>query len=466
MADGAGDIVAVETDAQFAVLGAAMFEPECIPDLPLRPEHFLEPTCGRIWEAVTDLAANGRGTDPVVVHHALKADPGLASLGGMGFLVDLLDHAPPASKAPHFAAVVLDQFQRHRVEALAHDTGARIKCGDQTSEVIAELEQGLSDLARDGPDKGAWQSVSSVVSQAVDRAKTSTGMGGLSTGLRDLDDVSGGLRKGQMIILGGRPGMAKSSAALNIARAVSQQGRGVAFFSMEMPDHDLGLRVACDIAHDPFWARSPHYFTAEKGRLDTDQWAALDEAVKAAGTLPIAFDARPGLTVPQMLSATRRRFREWERQGVEPGLVVVDHLLLARADRERQGNKVAETGDVSRGLAEMAKILDVPVLALCQLNRAVEGRGTDRRPSLADLKWSGDLEADARLVMFLYRPEYYVRKPEDANDPAAEIAYREKLERVKHKLFWLVEKNNNGPTGEVETYCNIAASAIRNRMTA
>jgi replicative DNA helicase len=143
--------------------------------------------------------------------------------------------------------------------------------------------------------------------------------------------------------------------------------------------------------------------------------------------------------------------------------VIVDHLTIAKADQDRKGNKVAEVGDISRGLAEMAKTLDVPVIALCQLSRDVEKREKDKRPTLADLRWSGEIEQDARVVTFLYRPEYYVRPPEE-NTIEARAEYQERLQPVKNKLFWLIEKNNNGPTKQVETYCDIACSAIRNKL--
>jgi replicative DNA helicase len=165
-----------------------------------------------------------------------------------------------------------------------------------------------------------------------------------------------------------------------------------------------------------------------------------------------------------MESCARRAIRDWDRKGITPGAIIVDHLTIARADQDRKGNKVAEVGDISRSLAEMAKRLDVPVVALCQLSRQVEARtNADKRPSLSDLRWSGEIEQDARLVMFLYRPEYYCRRPEDESDHEAMMEWKTKLDKVRRRLWWLVEKNNNGPTGEVETHCDIACSAIRDR---
>lgn len=264
-----------------------------------------------------------------------------------------------------------------------------------------------------------------------------------------------------------------SSAGLAVARSLASRGKGVAFFSMEMPDTPLGLRMACDEAfdrHSPVYcgrSRNPTYFAAERHELDADQWRDLEAAAGRIAGWPLMFDTRPGLTPSVMESAARKAFRDWERQGVEPGAVIVDHLTIARSETDRKGNKVAEVGDVSRALAEMAKRLNVPVVALCQLSRQVEARGnTDRRPELADLRWSGEIEQDARQVIFLYRPEYYVKPPENEADFEAMAEYRAELDKVRNKLFWLVRKNNNGPVCQVETFCDIACSAIRDREAA
>jgi replicative DNA helicase len=150
--------------------------------------------------------------------------------------------------------------------------------------------------------------------------------------------------------------------------------------------------------------------------------------------------------------------------GIPAGPVIIDHLGIIRPEKERQGSKHAEIADISRGLAEMAKRLDVPVIALCQLNRGVEGR-EDKRPILADLRQAGELEEDSRLVIFMFRPEYYFRPPQDPGAETHEqrVERETKLARNRNKLFWLIEKNNNGPLGHVETFCDVACSVVRDR---
>jgi replicative DNA helicase len=284
----------------------------------------------------------------------------------------------------------------------------------------------------------------------------------LSTGLSDLDAMTGGFRRGEMAVIAGRPAMGKSTAGLAVAKAFAQRGQGACFFSMEMAEVALGLRMACDAAYvrNRPETRAP-YFLADRGQLRDDQWYAYLAASTEMADWPLMFDTRPGQTPAQMEAKARRQFRKWEAAGIEPGCIVVDHLTIAGTDNDRRGNKVAEVGDTSRGLAEMAKRLNVPVIALCQLSRDVEKRDLkDTRPRLSDLRWSGEIEQDARLVLMLWRPEYYIKAPLD-NDGDADIAYHASLDPVRNRLFWLVEKNNSGPTGQVETFCDMACSAIR-----
>ena len=378
---------------------------------------------------------------------------------------------PPLARAASYSAIIADAALKRDLIRASNAIGFAARQTDAPAiEQLSEAERALAELAHHGGAPVVWQSAGQITADAIMQARTRNGIVGLSTGLGELDDAIGGLRAGQMVLLAGRPGMAKSTAGLHIAKAVAQAGRGVIFYSMEMPAFDLGLRMACDIAHDPFAVRyggvsiNPRYFDAARGRLSETQWRSLEYAREDIVDWPLLFDERPGLTVPAMLAGARRQFRAWERKGVEPGVIIIDHLTIAKPDQDRRGNKVAEVSDISRSVAEMAKTLNVPVVALCQLSRDVEKRDKDKRPQLSDLRWSGDLEQDARLVCFLYRPEYYLRPPEDENDFEKMGTYRESLEKVRHKLFWLIEKNNNGPTAQVETYCDVACSAIRDRL--
>lgn len=460
-------------DAEQSVIGCAFIYHDESADAfeRLKPEHFFEPTHAMLWARILAQRAKSGFADPITVAAAMGEHEGFGESGGVKYLADLVDRAYAYGLSAHVDAII-DRAVRRRVQAIgadisgrAHDTGAAT-----ATELVAEMEQALAEVAHANGEPSAWRTAGAITAEAINVARTQKGLVGLSTGLEALDEQIGGLRRGQMIVIAGRPAMGKSSAALQIAKAVARKGKGAAFFSMEMPDFDLGLRMACDVAHDPLAMRyagksiNPCYYDAARGRMTDEQWWRLDSAREEIEQWPLLIDVRPGLTTTAIQNAARRQFRKWEHAGVEPGCILVDHLTIARAEKERSGNKVAEVGDISRALAEMAKTLDVPVVALCQLSRDVEKRDKDKRPTLADLRWSGEIEQDARVVTFLYRPEYYLRKPQDPTDFEAETRWRDDLEKVRHKLFWLVEKNNNGPTGQVETYCDIASSAIRDKL--
>jgi replicative DNA helicase len=460
-------------DAELALIGAALTDAEaCVEEIErVRPEHFFDPVHQRIWDATRRLSMNGRADFVSVAEH-LAQDKGFADWGGLPMLAELYERGAVWTAQSH-AEIILDRAARRAISFLAEDVSkAAFNTGEGTAEeVLSSLERGAADIARDGVSREAWKPLAFVANEAVRIARERRGMPGLSIGLSEVDRITGGLRKGQLTLLAGRPGMGKSTAALQIAKAVAEQGKGVAFFSLEMTEPELGLRMACDMAFDPMRPvysgedDNPSYYKAEWGSLDDAQWGRLESAQRAMSSLPVLFDTRPALTSAQIMSAARRIVRNWRKAGIEPGCIIVDHLGLIRPDRQT-GNKVSEVAEVSGALREMAKALEVPMVALCQLSRDVEKRESkDRRPGLSDLRWAGELEQDAHVVMFLYRPEYYLKPPEPTGDEEAdfmaEAKHRQRLDQVRNKLFWIVAKNRQGPTAEAETFCRIDCSAIR-----
>jgi replicative DNA helicase len=469
------DAIPHNLEAEHAVLGILLIDPEAFQHIEgvVESRHFYEPTHGRMFAVMAEQYAKSGSVNPVAFIERFKTDPEVIRFGGTEFIGNLMAAAPAPSMGPEYAKIVSDLATRRDILRVCAEAGARARHDMEAGafDILAGMESAAADVAQGGTAGSAWLTAGNVTRQALEAARNARGNMGLSTGLSELDDAMGGLRKGQLVIIAGRPAMGKSTAGLQIAKGVARKGRAVIFFSLEMPEFDLGLRMACDVAHDPLAPRymgkstNPMYFDAARGHLTEEQWWKLDQAREDIERWPLSFDVRPGLTVSAMTALARRKLRAYARQGVEPGCIIVDHLTIARAEQDRRGNKVAEVGDISRGLAEMAKHLDIPVVALCQLSRDVEKRGTtDKRPTLSDLRWSGEIEQDARVVMMLYRPEYYCRPPEDRNDIEAESKYRDDLEKVRNKLLWLIEKNNNGPTGQVETYCDIGCSAVRDRL--
>jgi replicative DNA helicase len=462
-------------EAEMALLGTLLYDAaafELIHDV-TRPAHFSEGIYARLFEAIAGLHAKGRKVDAALLAPQFAADPAFADIGGLRHLADLVDRAPPSTNAPDYARLMADLHTRRELAMFGRELTAAAREADADGEELLGLaEKALAALADGAPAQQAWASAADVIEGAIESALARDGHMDAITGLADVDGLVGGFAKGEVTIIGGRPGMAKSLAASQIAKANGQRGNGVAFFSQEMGREPLGLRLACDLAYDRNAVRysgrsnNPTFDAARKGKLTEDQWQRLRQTAQDAAVWPLAFDTRPGLTVAQMEASARRAFRRWKRQGIEPGCVVIDHLGIIRPPADRKGAKHAEVADISRALATMAKRLDVPVIVLCQLNRAVETqRGDDKRPQLSDLRQAGEIEEDARCVIFLLRPAYYFRPPEDPTSETADerIARETKLDRVRDQLLWIVAKNSNGQLGQVDTFIDVACAAIRDR---
>jgi replicative DNA helicase len=470
-------------DAEQALLGALLFDNDALErigtDYPSKA--FFEPLHAQLFEAIADSIRRGVRAEPILLRDRFAADPAFTEFGGVRYLADLVDRAPPAANAPDYARVLLDLATRRDLHRVGEEIAAAALDADGTrdaAELLSQAESTILALGSDGPKREAWLPAHSVLDWAIADAMTRDSTVEFGTGLTEVDALIGGFNRGELSLIAGRPGMAKSTVAATIAKANARNRKGTAFFSLEMDRSPLGLRLACDLAYedrdvvyslDPDSA-NPTFDRARKNALTPAQWARLKaaQALIARERWPLLFDVRPGLTVSTIEACARRAIRKWEREGVEPGPVIIDHLGIVRPEKDRKGSKHAETADVSRALAEMAKRLDVPVIALCQLNRGVESRGDDKRPQLSDLRNAGELEEDARLIVFLLREEYYWRDPLDPDSETAQekVERRTKLERVRNKLRWIVAKNNNGPLGEVETFCDVACSVVRDRKGA
>jgi replicative DNA helicase len=463
-------------EAEQALLGTLLYGPEAfeaVQDI-TKPAHFSEGFHARLFEAIADQSRKGRGVEFALLAPRFANDPAFQELGGIRYLADLVDRAPPVTSAPEYAHVLSSLHTRQQLVELGQEVAAAARAGEgEAEDLIAHAEQMLTKVAEGSPVQEAWATAAQVIETAIQSARTRDGHMDAVTGLSEVDELIGGFGKGEVTIIGGRPGMAKSLAASQIAKANAQRGKGVVFFSQEMGPEPLGLRLACDLAYDRRAIRymgvsgNPTFDAARKNKLSAAQWQRLSEAGDETQSWPILFDVRPGLTVAQIEAASRRVFRRWKRQGVEPGCIVIDHLGIIRPGTDRKGAKHAEVADISRALAVMAKRLNVAVVVLCQLNRQVETqRGEDKRPQLSDLRQAGEIEEDARCVIFLLRPAYYFRKPDDPASESmdARVERETKLDKVRDSLFWIIAKNSNGQLGQVETFIDVGCAAIRDRV--
>lgn len=459
-------------ESEVALIGAAMYAPDRCADAfeQLQPEAFGDPVHARIWKAIVEVWRRGGQPQPPIIRDRLGDDPGFREWGGFDLLWSIWDKASAGGVADH-ARAIADRAQRRALNELLADVGPKIAntaAGDCAS-LLAELEHGTARISEGSIAEDRWIDGGAMVREALAYARSRDGKIDFSFGVPEVDSFTGGMTAGEMTIFGARPGVGKTVAAQTVARANAAAGLGVCIFSLEMAANPLGLRLASDLAYQRGAAgysmtgqpANPTADAAVKNLLSPEQWARMDEAAETVASWPLLVDTRPGLTLAQIEAAARRAHRKWAKAGIKPGPVIIDHLGKVRPSIDRRGSRHAEVADASSAAAEMAKRLNVPVLALVQLNRQVESRGEDKRPVLSDLRQAGEIEEDARQVIFLHRPEYYLREGREGETFEEKVAREEKLRTVRNKLDWIVEKNSNGPRGQVLTFCDIACSVIR-----
>jgi replicative DNA helicase len=439
--------------------------------LKLKPLHFFEPLHGRIYEAILKLTDTNRIANPVTLRPFFEADEGMKEVGGPSYLAQLTGSGAAVIGARDFAEQIYDLALLRALVGVGRDL---VEGALDTSEDVAPLAQieraetELYKVAEEGGAEGKAKSFGEATKEALRMAEAALnsggGLSGITTGLMGLNAKMGGLHRSDLTILAGRPGMGKTSLATNIAFSAARRflqdqedgipaeksaGAAVAFFSLEMSADQLATRILAEQSG----------ITAEslrKGAINLDQFRHLARAAADLSTLPLYIDDTPGLTI----AALRARARRLKRQkGI--GMVVVDYLqLLQGTGKGGAGdNRVQEISEISRGLKQLAKELNVPVLALSQLSRAVEQR-EDKRPQLSDLRESGSIEQDADIVLFVYREDYYV-KFHEVEMPTPEEAQKhpdrrqkfeewdEKYQAVRGKADVIVAKQRHGSTGVV-----------------
>jgi replicative DNA helicase len=436
--------------------------------LKLRPDHFFEPLHGRIYEGILKLVDRNMVANPVTLRPMFEGDEEMKALGGPGYLAQLTGSGAAIIGARDFADQVYDLallraligVGREMVEQ-ALDTSEDLDPKTQ----IEGAEAALYRVAEEGGGEGTVKTFAQATRMAVQMAEkalnTGGGLSGVTTGLADLNAKTGGLHHSDLVILAGRPGMGKTALATNIAfnaarRLVRDEeddiapeksaGAAVAFFSLEMSADQLATRILAEQSGIPSES-------LRMGKISQQDFRNLARAAAELESLPLYIDDTPGLTI----AALRTRARRLKRQrGV--GMIVVDYLQLLQGTGKNSGdNRVQEISEISRGLKTLAKELNVPVLALSQLSRAVEQR-EDKRPQLSDLRESGSIEQDADIVLFVYREEYYVasrepKRPIDGDDAKIFEAYEQwqrDMERVYQLSELIVAKQRHGATGKVK----------------
>jgi replicative DNA helicase len=428
----------------------------------LKPGDFYEPVHARIFEAIAELAGPGKIASPVTLHNAFNKDETLAEIGGTKYLAQLAANAATLASVRDYAALIRELAARRAVMAAASDLikeTSTIRAGETFRPAIAEHIGIMQQLFDDGSDRRTSFSIGEAIAGTADRVRRmqagEADPNAIKTGIGAVDRFTGGLHRGEYIVLGGRPSMGKTALATQLAYNVAERGGGVFYASLEMPVPLIAPRFAsCRL-----WGPDipVNYQSIIRGEIDerTSRW--LDSAAEELKSWLLMVDGAPALMAAELEARAQIAKAKFERQGKSLDLVVVDHIHKMRQPGSQ--SKVAEYTEISARLAEMAKRLDCPVLALAQLNRSVEHR-EDRRPQLADLRESGSIEQDADTVLFVYRPAYYLERKRCA-EPGAETDRLADLEAAQNRLELIIEKQRSGPIGTIELWCDMAANVVR-----
>ncbi len=427
-----GRIPPQNVSAEKSLLGALMLSDKYIPEIImiLKPADFYEKSHQLIYDAMVHLYDQKKPVDLLTLTSELKARKVLKDVGGAPYLTELSNFVQTASHAKAYAEMVREASVRRKlVEAGTTITEKAFEEGAKIDELVGEAERELYAVSNNVV-RSDYTPMEELLADAFERIeelhKNKGALRGLKTGFTDLDKMTAGLQKGDLVIVGARPAMGKTSFAQNLAYNVAKiNNRGVLFFSMEMGANEIIDRMISDVASVDNWHLRTGNFSSEEHTQIVDALGEMDE-------LPIYIDDTSSMTVMELRNKARRAAHDHDI-----GVIMIDYLQLISGSGNYRGNRVMEVTEISRELKILARELEIPVVALAQLSRSVTGRD-DPRPVLSDLRESGSIEQDADLVMFLHRPDYY--KMNDDNYEPTNITEL------------LIAKHRHGAVGKVELY--------------
>ena len=440
--------------AEQALLGAALLDNRTLSLVSLSGAHFYDPVHGDLWDEITARYRDDRLADAI----ALKewAAKRCAAIGGAAYLLDLEALAAPLSaQAQSYALVIRDMARRRAVIGAAQEAMALATSGE--TDALTALEQRLQEIASGDADADAWEKLGVDAMESIERAELGEARG-ISTGFAGLDRVTGGIQPGTLWVIGGATSMGKSLMGAALSRAIASQGFGVGEAHLEMDRLQIGLRTATALAFDvDHRADNAFYLSAQRGDLRPGQWSALRGAAKAAASLPIYIDARPGRSLSQIEAAARRLFRKMQRERIQPGALLIDHEgLIAAEPGARFPSQLERTNARSEGLLALAKRLGVAVIALSQITKeGSRADGDDRLPNATDLNYGGAISQAASVVILLHRKAYYAeRKP-------SHLRSEEDIAAMKSRECTLiVDKARGGQRAQVKIWLDAPTGAI------
>lgn len=431
--------VPYSVEAEQAVIGSMLIDPNCIPkviEAVVDSDFYIE-TNRLIFSTMSFMFTSGQIIDPITVMDEMKV-MGYKNAANRDYFLQLIEMTPTSANVMEYCKIIRGKSLLRELQEISAEITQLTQDEQEDPQTIAELAEQKIYSVRQGREIKGLKTIKTAISEVYNHldemSKHPGKLPGLPTGFSDLDRMIGGLNNSDLILLASRPGMGKTSIALNIARAaIKDTNKAVVIFQLEMSSQQLAMRLLSGEA-------LIDNKKLRMGNLDEDDWGRIAGAATSLTQNKILIDDNSGITVSEMKAKCRRL-------GNELGLVVVDYLQLMHSGR-RIENRVQEVAEISRSLKIMAKDLNVPVLCLSQLSRGPESR-QDKRPMLSDLRESGSIEQDADIVLFIYRPDYYPdAKPETKN--LAEV---------------IIAKNRHGEVGKVELQWEGQFTTFRGRET-
>jgi len=435
----AGRVLPHDLEAETSLLGSAILDADVLGQAAqiLSPDDFFSPQHQTLYRALLGLYDRGEAIDLVLLKNELLRDGSLEKVGGIERLVAIAESVPSSANGPYYAEIVRDRaVTRRLIQSATEVLREAYEGGKPADELLDHAEQSVF-AVRGDRGQGSGLRIGEILKETferIDKMHERKGrLEGLETGFHELDDMTAGLQRSQLIIVAGRPSMGKTSFALTLASNIAlREDKPVAIFSLETSRQQIAENLLCQRA-------GVDAHRLRKGDIGDDEWPRLTDAAGRLSEAGIFIDDTPGLS-PLALKAKARRLKA--RFGVE--LLVVDYLQLMESGVARSEGRQQEIALISRSIKGIARELEIPVIALSQLNRSVDSR-EDHRPRLSDLRESGAIEQDADLILFLFREEYY--EPSDENRGRAEV---------------LVAKQRNGPTGKVDLQFRAACLRFEN----
>ncbi len=428
---GQGRLQPQAIDLEEAVLGALMLEQDALNSVIdiLKPEFFYKEQHQKIYESIIRLFANSHPVDILTVTNELKSNGELEFVGGAYYITQLTNRVASAANIEFHSRIISQKYIQRELIKIAsqieHDAY------EDTTDVLELLDRTESSLLSIGEKnfRSDYSDMQSIVREAIKEIEAlkdhENGLSGVPSGFTDLDRMTSGWQKANLIILAARPSMGKTAFALTMARNIAVDfKKAIAFFSLEMSAVELVMRLIS----------SESQLSADKlkkGTLAAHEWAQLNTKVSSLVDAPLYIDDTPALTIFELRAKCRRLKQKHDIQ-----MIFIDYLQLMQGSSESKGNREQEISTISRQLKALAKELRIPILALSQLSRAVETRGGSKKPILSDLRESGAIEQDADIVMFIYRPEYYKIDQDEKGD-------------TRGMADIIIAKHRNGPVDEV-----------------